>query len=140
MRRPATKIILAAFALGALIVGIAGARLSLREAPCASGFTRIGARCCASPTRAIAGVPRCARESVPPSGDDPRSGSATTCPAPLVSGKRGCDTPDEMVAIPATKVVIGPSDWEAEGRVPPRTVETKAFSIDRFEVTVGHAC
>ncbi len=128
MRRPATKIIVAAFALGALIVGVAGARLSLREAPCADGFTRIGARCCASKTRAVAGVPRCEISPKAP------------CPAPLEETSRGCDVPEVMVAIPATKVVIGPSDWEAEGRVPPRTVETKAFAIDRFEVTVGRAC
>jgi formylglycine-generating enzyme len=128
MRRPATKIIIAAFALGALIVGIAGARLSLRDAPCASGFTRIGTRCCAAKERAIAGVPRCAREV------------SASCPPPLVTSPRGCDTPEAMVLIPEAKVVIGPSDWEAEGRVPPRTVETRAFRIDAFEVTVGHAC
>jgi formylglycine-generating enzyme required for sulfatase activity len=43
-----------------------------------------------------------------------------------------------VVDVPATTVVIGPADWEAEGRVHPRTVKTAAFSIDRFEVSIGH--
>lgn len=32
---------------------------------------------------------------------------------------------------------IGPSDWEAEGRVAPRTVRVAAFAIDAFEATVA---
>lgn len=45
--------------------------------------------------------------------------------------------PDERVAVPETTVTLGPSDWEAEGRVAPRTIHTPAFAIDAFEGTEG---
>jgi formylglycine-generating enzyme required for sulfatase activity len=53
-------------------------------------------------------------------------------PSPL-----GCDAPDVVVLVPETTLVIGPSDWEAEGRVRPRTVHAGPFRIDAFEVTRG---
>lgn len=59
------------------------------------------------------------------------------CPSPLVRTDRGCDAPDARVLVPATTVSIGPSDWEAEGLVAPRTIHTQPFRIDAFEVTVG---
>lgn len=112
--RPATVILVLAIAGGALLVGVTGARRVLREAPCGPGFVREGTRC------------------LPPSG--------SACPPPLVAGPEGCDAPArDVVVVPATTVVIGPSDWEAEGRVAPRTVRTAAFLLDRFEVTVGRA-
>jgi formylglycine-generating enzyme required for sulfatase activity len=67
--------------------------------------------------------------------------SAGACPAPLVVAGFGagsaCDAPDVRVLVPATSVVLGPSDWEAEGRVAPRTVHAGPFRIDAFEVTRG---
>lgn len=57
------------------------------------------------------------------------------CPSPLVVVDGVCDAPDARVLVAASKFQIGPSDWEAEGRVPPRTIETRAFYIDAFEVT-----
>jgi formylglycine-generating enzyme required for sulfatase activity len=63
-----------------------------------------------------------------------------TCPSPLVATERGCDSPERsVVRVPATAVLIGPSDWEAEGRVRPRTVRAGPFDLDRFEVSIGHA-
>ncbi|WP_394844638.1 formylglycine-generating enzyme family protein [Pendulispora brunnea] len=59
------------------------------------------------------------------------------CPAPLVAYAGGCDAPDVRIAVPATTLLLGPSDWEAEGRVAPRTVEVAAFAIDAFEATVA---
>jgi formylglycine-generating enzyme len=76
---------------------------------CASGFARRGARC------------------LPAAG----------CPAPLTTTPRGCDAPLTRVRVPDTELLIGPSDWEAEGRVAPRTLRVRAFDIDAFEVTVG---
>jgi formylglycine-generating enzyme len=61
-----------------------------------------------------------------------------TCPAPLVTTAHGCDAPEARVSISATAVAIGPSDWEAEGRVRPRSLRVQAFDIDVFEVTRGH--
>jgi formylglycine-generating enzyme len=122
--------VVAAFVLGAAIVGIAGARLSFREAPCAFGFTRFGTRCCPSdksPTGFGPGV--CAFDPV------------TSCPSPLVVGPHGCEArANDAVLVPATTVVIGPSDWEAEGRVAPRTIKTEAFRLDRLEASVGQVC
>jgi formylglycine-generating enzyme required for sulfatase activity len=54
-----------------------------------------------------------------------------------VSTAAGCDAPDVRVLVPEITLVIGPSDWEAEGRVRPRTVRAGPFRIDAFEVTRG---
>lgn len=63
------------------------------------------------------------------------------CPAPLVETPGGCDAPaHDVVEIAASALAIGPSDWEAEGRIAPRTLRVEAFAIDRLEVTVGLAC
>jgi len=130
VKRPATTIAIASFVVGAVIIGISGARLVLRDVPCGPGFTRHGARCCPTPPRKNGyGPGLCATEVV------------AACPLPLVPVPRGCDAPDpSIVDVPATKVTVGPSDWEAEGRVKPRTIETKAFRLDRFEVSIGRAC
>lgn len=110
--RPATGILVLAVALGALLVGVTGARRVMREAPCGPGFDRQGARC----------LP------------------ASACPPPLVATPAGCDERErDVVVVPATSVVIGPSDWEAEGRVAPRTVRAGPLLLDRLEVSVGRA-
>jgi formylglycine-generating enzyme required for sulfatase activity len=59
------------------------------------------------------------------------------CPGPLVVTTHGCDAPDARVAFSASSIAVGPSDWEAEGRVPPRSIQVRAFQIDAFEVTRG---
>jgi formylglycine-generating enzyme required for sulfatase activity len=41
------------------------------------------------------------------------------------------------VLIADSAVAVGPSDWEAEGRIAPRTIRVRAFRIDAFEVTQG---
>lgn len=46
----------------------------------------------------------------------------------------------DVVAIPEMTVTVGPSDWEAEGRVKPRTVHVDAFSIDRYELSASELC
>ncbi len=112
MKRPATKIVAVALAGGAAMVGVAGARRAARDAPCGSGFVREGPHC-----------------TVPPS---------ATCPSPLVRGELGCVAPEtSIVDIPETRVIVGSSDWEAEGRVSPRALHTAAFRIDRLEVARG---
>jgi formylglycine-generating enzyme required for sulfatase activity len=66
---------------------------------------------------------------------------AAGCGAPFVSTNHGCDTPERyVVTVPATTVVVGPSDWEAEGRAAPRVVRVASFGLDRFEVSSGWAC
>lgn len=44
---------------------------------------------------------------------------------------------EERVVIPATTVTIGPSDWEAQGRIKSRVVTAGPFAIDKLEVWVG---
>jgi formylglycine-generating enzyme required for sulfatase activity len=103
----------AALALGAAV--FFAVRSGEPAARCGPGFTAQGARCLAQ----------------------------NGCPPPLAAGPLGCDAPDVRVSVPESTFVIGPSDWEAEGRVAPRTVHVAAFAIDAFEATVakveGHA-
>jgi formylglycine-generating enzyme required for sulfatase activity len=49
----------------------------------------------------------------------------------------GCDAPDDRVLVPAAALAMGPSDWEAEGRVASRTIRTATFRIDAFEASLG---
>lgn len=95
---------------GALVIaGVVASRWRTDDAQCGAGFVASGARC-------LVGA---------------------ECPSPLVRAGDGCDAPDVRVRVPAARVTIGPSDWEAEGRVAPRTIETPVFYIDAFEATVA---
>ena len=109
MRRAIAAAIVLAAVGAAVAVGIVLGRKDT-EARCGAGFVARGARCWA------------------PEG---------ACPAPLVTTPHGCDAPDVRVLIPAASIAVGPSDWEAEGRVTSRSVHVQAFRIDAFEVTVG---
>jgi sulfatase modifying factor 1 len=75
-------------------------------------------------------------------------GDEVACAAPfVVAGWRCCDTREShdgacaqstppaarMVHVPATRLLLGPSDWEAEGRVAPRVIEVRAFDLDAYE-------
>ena len=127
MKRPK----LAAFVIVTLVAiagVVAGARMSRGDAPCGAGFTRAGLRCC--PTKSSSIEPgTCAFVA------------GASCPAPLITTEHGCDEAEhDVVEVPATTVIVGPSDWEAEGRVQPRTVHVEAFAIDRLEVSAGRAC
>jgi formylglycine-generating enzyme required for sulfatase activity len=95
--------------VGALIAGLIIVKQHRRAgATCDAGFTASNARC----------LPE-------------------NCPPPLKLQNGICDAPDLKIEIPETSFVLGPSDWEAEGRVLPRNVLVKKFSIDAFEVTIG---
>jgi formylglycine-generating enzyme required for sulfatase activity len=98
-------------AWGAVVaLAIVGAVLLARpthdRVSCGPGFAPSGARC------------------MPGSG----------CPAPLVLSGGTCEAA-MRVGVPKTRLVVGPSDWEAEGRVAPRTVDAGPFWIDAFEAT-----
>jgi len=77
------------------------------EVACGGGFVAAGARCCDTPA-SDGGI--CAHATAPP----PR-----------------------MVRVPDTHLVVGPSDWEAEGRVAPRTIDVRAFYLDAYEAPVA---
>ena len=63
--------------------------------------------------------------------------AGSACPIPLVATSHGCDAPDLRVLVPAGRLALGASDWEAEGRIARRTIHVDAFRIDAFEVTRG---
>lgn len=140
MKRPATKIVVAAAVASIALIAFAGVRGALRREggpagsselpPCGPGFARRGTRCCpvaGPPAKLASGA--CSQGPLAPN---------VTCPPPLVTTPRGCDAPERaVVRVPRTSVRIGPSDWEAEGRVRPRTVVAGPLDIDRFEITVG---
>ena len=116
---------LAAIVVACFAVAI---RFTRDEAPCGAGFTRTGVRCC--PTRSPRVEPGLCVSEV-----------TASCPAPLVSTDHGCDSSErDVIEVPAMTVTVGPSAWEAEGRVRPRTVSVQAFAIDRLEVTASKAC
>jgi formylglycine-generating enzyme required for sulfatase activity len=111
LRRPvAAALVLVAG--GATVVAGLVFRGSGEGAKCGPGFIAAGARCLPDPH--------------------------APCPPPLKPSRLGCDAPDVRVLIPETTIVLGPSDWEAEGRVTPREIHVGAFRIDAFEVTAGH--
>lgn len=121
--------------------GPGGAASENDEVPCGDGFFRRGARCCPTPEPlSKLGDGLCAVIlPSPSSSSSPDSRPVPKCPAPLVPTERGCDTPERsVVRVPETTVLVGPSDWEAEGRVRPRTVHAGPFELDRFEVSIGH--
>ena len=110
--------------IGAACAAALSIAIAARDRPelgaCGPGFERWGSRCCP----AHASVPGVCVAN-------------TRCPPPLVVRDGDCASPGTRVAIAATKLVWGPSDWEAEGRVAPRDLDVAAFSIDAFEVTLG---
>lgn len=124
------RVLVVALLAAGLAVGLVVAFLRrgadvAESAPCAVGFERHGPRCCL-------GADRCSALARP-----------SSCAAPFVVTVRGCDLPSKPIVdvVFPTKVTIGPSDWEAEGRVEAMTIETKTrFAIDRYEVTVGRFC
>jgi len=40
-----------------------------------------------------------------------------------------------MIRVPSTHLVVGPSDWEAEGRVTARAIDVRAFDLDAYEAS-----
>jgi hypothetical protein len=108
MKRRVVAVLGAAAIVAAVIAFAARARWDRTQ--CGPGFVASGGRCLA------------------PDG---------VCPAPLVATPRGCDAPLARILVRASSIAVGPSDWEAEGKVAPRTIHVAPFAIDAFEVTVG---
>jgi sulfatase modifying factor 1 len=108
-RTAAASIVAGAVATAVLVASAMRGRDE--RARCGPGFAARGARCLVLDTQ--------------------------TCPAPLVSTLGGCDAPERRVEVSATTLLVGPSDWEAEGRVAARVVRVDGFRIDAFEVTRG---
>jgi formylglycine-generating enzyme required for sulfatase activity len=99
----AAAVAVALAAIAAAVAVAATTRLRGSEIACGAGFVVAGWRCC--DTSAAEGG-ACAR-STPPAG--------------------------HVVHVPATRLFLGPSDWEAEGRVAPRELRVVAFDIEAYE-------
>ena len=111
--------------MAALVAILGGSLAAVRghdDVSCGPGFVSTSTRCCPPAPRA-AGTAAC---------DAPGE-----CPAPLVREAGGCEAPDDRVSVPEMSVLVGPSDWEAQGRVASRTLHTGAFRLDAFEATEG---
>lgn len=56
-----------------------------------------------------------------------------------MSGADACSQPVHPARIPiaARELEFGASDWEARGEVTPRTIRTRAFWLDRYELSVA---
>jgi formylglycine-generating enzyme len=106
---------------GLVAAAVFATRGSRQNVSCGPGFYAVAARCCPGP---LANDTDCLA---------PRE-----CPPPLVMHAGGCDAPDDRVTVPETTLQVGPSDWEAEGRVEPRTLHVGPFQLDAFEATLGH--
>jgi formylglycine-generating enzyme len=97
----------AVVAMMAITGGVLIARPARDAAGCGTGFVATEGRCMPEPA----------------------------CGPPLARDGARCVAPEVRVPIPATHVLLGPSDWEAEGKVVSRTVVAGPFEIDAFEVT-----
>ncbi len=113
--------VVAALALAAVVHVLRGGGAG-GEARCGDGFTARGTRCC-----------------IGDAGSQDDACIVHDCRAPYVLLGDGafCDAPDTKVRISKIEVMVGPSDWEAEGRVRSRLVRAGPFDIDAYEVTEG---
>jgi formylglycine-generating enzyme required for sulfatase activity len=135
VQRIAAILIVVAAVVSAIAIGVAR-KGSDAGARCGAGFLPRGTRCVVEeecPAPLVARTPRSGAGADDDGARMPRSGTGANEDDP----RGGCDAPDTKVLVPAAAIAVGPSDWEAEGRVEAKTVRVQAFRIDAFEVTVG---
>jgi formylglycine-generating enzyme len=124
-RRAVGLVVLAACVAASAVVLVV-VEASRRAAPpdrCGPGFVALETRCCGVGQRLVDGG-RC-------------EGRPTSCGPEHRATEQGCEPIELAVAVPAATLALGPSDWEAQGVVSPRTLQTRPFWIDRFEISVG---
>lgn len=104
----------------ALVFASLRAERGFVELGCAEGLVARAGRCCArGPT------------------ERPCT-SAAACPAPLEPRDGRCSALGVAPFVaPEATITVGPSDWEAQGRVEARTLHVRPFAIDRVEATLG---
>lgn len=110
--------------LGALAAGLRAARAPVTPTErCGEGLVALGPRCCGEGQR-LDDAQRCV-------------GSPSRCGAGLRVSPEGCVPEERRVSLTGGRVRLGPSDWEAQGVVAPRTLEVASFWMDRHESTEG---
>ena len=116
-------LILAGLALWAVVM--IAFRFKTGPPLCRQGLQPLGPTCCALGQKLVDG--RC-------------TGEVASCPPDMVLERQpvtGCALDNHVVDFPPGTLTIAPLDWESEGRVEPRQVTVKAFSLDALEVTVA---
>jgi len=116
-------LVLACFALGAVI--LIALRFRTESNPCGYELQALGPVCCAPGQLLNQG--HCV-------------GSDFSCPEGMLRVEQphpGCVLENQVVELEPGRLVLGPMDWEAEGRVAPRDVKIGRFMLDSLEVTVA---
>lgn len=113
--------IVAALAVVSLgVIAFLASRHASAPSRCGEGFVAMGARCCAP-------------------GQDERDGrclgTPVSCGPDHERTPDGCLPGDRRVSFGGGTLRIGPTDWEAQGVVSPRTIVVGPFALDRFEAT-----
>jgi formylglycine-generating enzyme required for sulfatase activity len=114
--------VLACFAIAAVV--LIALRFRGESSHCRDGLQALGPVCCAAGQSLHEG--RCV-------------GADFSCPEGMVrveDPRPGCILENQPIRFGPGSLVIGPMDWEAEGRVAPRDVKIEAFMLDSLEVTV----
>lgn len=139
--------------VGALMVACAawlGTRSRPGAPPCPNGTVLLHTRCCAPGQQLINGNCIGPPTSCPKGwslvvGGVVSSGNSGKGVDGVVSarsgdstGLHGCVAPTARIGVAATRLFMGPGDWEAQGVVTPREVVIASpFTIDSIEVTVA---
>lgn len=89
---------------------------------CPRGLAPMGPRCCAPGQTEHGG--RC-------------TGRPRSCPLDMQRLDAGCTIRHRVIELAGGTLLLGPSDWEAEGRVEPDRRQVPPFRIDATEVTVA---
>ena len=118
MKRALAVVAVAAVAAIAAVVTVARRHASDPHR-CGAGFVAVGARCCGEGQSLARG--RCV-------------GMPTACGPDHAVTSTGCAPRHARIAFAGGSVTIGPSDWEAQGVVEPRTITVGPFALDRFEI------
>lgn len=87
---------------------------------CAEGMIALGSRCCGQGQRLE---------------DSHCKGEPTACAKGLERTPSGCVAKPKAIPIAEGNLILGPSDWEAQGQVKPVKAHLPAFAIDAYEVT-----
>jgi formylglycine-generating enzyme required for sulfatase activity len=112
----AIAVLAAALVLGVVVLARQQEALPHR---CGAGFVALGTRCCGQ-GQTLSG--------------DACVGMPTACGPDHDATSVGCAPKHTKIAIVGGTLTLGPSDWEAQGVVAPRTITVNGFEIDRFEI------
>lgn len=115
-------VVVAVGLVACVAAAVLGARRSGEPFRCGEGFVGVGARCCGV-GQTVSG--------------DACAGKASACGPDHEQRPEGCVARARRVRFDGGSLTLGPSDWEAEGKVKERTITVRPFEIDAFEVDLA---